>query len=74
MITDTPSLLSARVARAGAVPIHGFILLALSLGAAGLAGAGIALWLGREGVAGPPLLAASVAAAITIGLALAGAL
>ncbi len=58
--------------RSAHAPWTVIVLLGLSCGAAGLAGAGVASWLGEQTrVALPILLAASAGAAILVGLALA---
>ncbi len=57
--------------RSDHAPLNAIVLLSASFCAAGLAGAGLGLWLGRMGTALPILLAASAGAALLTGMALA---
>ncbi|HET9111806.1 MAG TPA: sensor histidine kinase [Ktedonobacterales bacterium] len=72
MSTEAAPMASATTPRGGSVPLHALSLLGVSFAAAGLAGAGLALWLGHVGVTSPAALGASIGAAVLVGLALAG--
>jgi len=54
--------------RIGALPLHAIILLGVSFGAAGLASAGLALWLSHARIPLSTLLTLSVGAALLVGL------
>src|SRR5579864_7362706 len=64
-----PTMTPLSAERGGFAPLHAIVLLGLGFGAAGLAGGGLALWL--SATRHPPLpalLAASVGAALVVGL------